>query len=135
MVPRTSSSPKRAGPQSMSTNYSSLWVQDTLAWERWTLNLGLRYDLQKGENGPSAAEANPAFPDLLPAIEFSGNDGGGFEWETVSPRIGATYALTRDRQTLLRASLARFPEALGTNEPGRMNPMVSALAVLSCSSI
>jgi hypothetical protein len=119
----------RAGPQSMSTDYSSLWVQDTLAWERWTLNLGLRYDLQKAENGPSAAEANPAFPDLLPAIEFSGNDGGGFEWETVSPRIGATYALTRDRQTLLRASLARFPEVLGTREPGRINPMGSAQAV------
>jgi hypothetical protein len=119
----------RAGPQSVSTDYSSLWVQDTLAWERWTLNLGLRYDLQEGENGPSAAEANPAFPDLLPAIQFPGNDGGGFEWETVSPRIGATYALTRDRQTLLRASLARFPEALGTNEPGWINPMGWALAV------
>ncbi|MGH9465510.1 MAG: TonB-dependent receptor, partial [Thermoanaerobaculia bacterium] len=118
----------RGGSNPTSEEFRSLWAQDTLVAGRWTLNLGLRYDHQQGENEPSSVAANAGFPEVLPALEFPGNDGGGFEWETISPRLGATYAVGESAQTLLRASLARFPEALGSDEILRVNPMLDAYA-------
>ena len=118
----------RSGRNPTTEEFRSLWAQDTLSGERWTLNVGLRYDLQDGENEPSSVPANPAFPQVLPALDFAGNDGGGFEWETWSPRLGVTYALGEDGRTLLRASLARYPEALGSGDILHVNPMAEASA-------
>lgn len=39
---------------------------------------------------------------------------GGFDWETITPRVGVTYALGAERRTVLRASYGRFAEQLGT---------------------
>jgi hypothetical protein len=64
----------------------------------------------------------------LPALHFAGNDGGGFQWETVSPRLGATYAVGEGGRTLLRASFARFAETLGTGDILHVNPMSDASA-------
>jgi hypothetical protein len=104
-------------------DYISLWVQDTLTSGKWTVNAGLRYDLQRGENPPFDVPANPALSEFLPAVEFEGNDGGGFDWESVSPRVGVTYALGEERQTLLRASFSRFASALGWEHIARVNPV------------
>jgi len=121
----------RGGSNPTSEEFRSLWAQDTLSGGRWTVNLGLRYDLQEGENEPSSVPANAGFPQLLQALAFAGNDGGGFEWETISPRLGATRALGEDGLTLLRASLSRFPEALATEDIIHVNPMLDAYAFLS----
>ncbi len=118
----------RAGRNPTTEEFRSLWAQDTLSGARWTLNLGLRYDLQDGANDPSSVPANPAFPQVLPALDFAGNDGGGFQWETLSPRLGVTYALGEGGRTLLRASLARYPEALGSGDILHVNPMGEASA-------
>jgi len=118
----------RSDLTSVSQEYSSAWLQDTLTLGRWTLNAGLRYDLQEGVNNSSHTPANPEFPELLPAIDFRGNDGGGFDWETISPRLGATYALGQERQTLIRASYSRFAEQLGTGDINRVNPVAGAYA-------
>jgi len=90
----------------------------------------VRYDLQDGENLPATAEANGGFPEVMPAIEFPGNDGGGFDWETLSPRLGVTYALGQERKTLLRGSLSRFPNALFQEIPERANPLASQYAAI-----
>lgn len=113
---------------SISQQYRTVWFQDTVTLGRWTLNGGLRYDLQEGENNPSRVPANPAFPEILPAVDFPGNDGGGFVWETVSPRLGITYALGQERGTLIRASYARFAEQLGTWDISRVNPVTASYA-------
>lgn len=97
----------------LKSNYDTLWVQDTLTVNRLTLNAGLRYDKQSGENLPTADPGNPQANGLLPPLNFEGNDAGGFEWETVVPRIGATYALGEDRNTLLRGSFSQYAEQLG----------------------
>ena len=47
----------------------------------------------------------------MPAVTFSGAD-APFDWTTISPRIGLTYALGEERKTLLRASFSRFPEQI-----------------------
>ncbi|MDX1644935.1 MAG: hypothetical protein R3244_11315, partial [Thermoanaerobaculia bacterium] len=102
--------------------YTSLWVQDTIAMGNWTFNAGLRYDLQDGVNfagttGPSAA------PDAFPSVTSTSAVDGGFEWEDITPRLGVTYALGAERDTLLRASFSQFPEALGVGDVMHLNPM------------
>ncbi|HKH46669.1 MAG TPA: TonB-dependent receptor [Thermoanaerobaculia bacterium] len=95
------------------TNYDSAWVQDTLTIDRLTINAGLRYDKQRGENLATSDPGNAQANGLLPPLDFKGNDAGGFEWETVVPRVGATYALGEDRKTLLRGSFSQYAEQLG----------------------
>jgi len=103
-------------------DYTAGWLQDTLTTGNWTVNLGLRYDLQKGKNLAASIDANEAFPELLPARSFGGND-PGFEWKTISPRLGLTYALGQQRKTLLRASVSRFAEQLQTGDVSQVNPL------------
>src|SRR5262245_12702229 len=71
--------------------YWSAYVGDTFTRNRLTLNLGLRFDQQKGSNEASSAPANPAFPDLLPALDYPGG-GTGINWKDISPRVAVSYA-------------------------------------------
>ena len=100
--------------------YESAWLQDTITLDRWTINAGLRYDNQYLENkavsdagNPEAPGVEPGSEPLIPPITFPGNDAGGFEWTTVSPRVGVTYALGQERNSLLRATFSRYAEQLG----------------------
>ncbi len=86
-------------------------LQDTITWGNVTLNAGIRYDLQQ----PARSDApQPAarFADI-PAFANVGGD-LGFDWESISPRIGITFAFGQDRDTLLRVSYSRFADQLGT---------------------
>ncbi len=102
------------------STYESAWLQDTITRDRWTINAGLRYDRQYLENkavsdggNPEAPGVEPGAPPLIPAIDFPGNDAGGFEWTTVVPRVGITYAMGEKRNALLRATFSRYAEQLG----------------------
>jgi hypothetical protein len=92
--------------------YQSAYLQDTLTVGNLTANLGLRYDLQDGALLPRTVRANQARPDLLPSTSVRGGD-IGFEWESITPRLGLTYALGAERKTLLRASFSQFADQLG----------------------
>ena len=116
----------RSGLVPIELERRSLWVQDTMTHGRFTINLGLRLDLEEGRNSPTAIAANPALPELLPALAFDGNDAGFDRWSTIVPRLGATYAMGADRQTLLRASFARFAQALAGEPVRRVNPISEA---------
>ena len=96
-------------------NFYDLYLSDTLQTGDLTLNLGARFDYQQSRNLPSAVAANPAFADLLPAVQYEGDAGYPLTWRSVQPRIGATWAVGQDRHTLLRASYARFADQLGTD--------------------
>ena len=50
---------------------------------------------------------NPFFPQLMPAIDFQGAD-AGVVWNDFSPRIGATYDLKGDGQTVFSSSYATY---------------------------
>jgi hypothetical protein len=110
------------------TRYWSASVSDTVTWDRLTINGGLRYDLQQGKNEFSELQANPTFPDLYPADSYNGDEGWPVEFEDIEPRISATYAVGKDRKTLLRASYARFADQLG-NIVYRLNrfPIISGI--------
>lgn len=105
------------------STYDSFWVQDTISKDRWTVNVGLRYDRQEVENLASTSPANPEVAALLPEINFPGNDAGGFEWESLVPRVGVTYALGEQRDTLIRGSFSQYAEQLGQGIGSRVNPV------------
>jgi hypothetical protein len=112
---------KRGFAPPVTIEYFSLWAQDTITFGKLTVNLGLRFDDQSGVNEPARIAANPMVPDVLPAIDFPGID-EEFTWETIAPRVGLTYALGANRETLIRASLAQFADQLGVGTVIRTNP-------------
>jgi hypothetical protein len=115
----------RASPDwGVDAESTALWLQDTLAAGRWTINAGLRYDLQTGTNRPGTTGQGP-FPEILPEITLDAPLDAGFDWETVTPRLGATVALGSDRNTLLRASFSQFPEALSQRDIAWISPIAT----------
>ena len=89
----------------------------------WTVNVGLRYDLQGGTNQPGSTGVSVS-PEIFPEITLDKPLDAGFDWESITPRIGVTYALGEDRDTLLRASFSQFPQALSTATVTHLNPML-----------
>jgi hypothetical protein len=105
--------------------YTSAYLQDTMTFGNLTANVGLRYDIQGGENLSRTVLPNPAYPTVLPAVTYNGGD-IGFEWKSLTPRLGLTYALGESRQTLLRASYSQFADQLGSGIGLATNPLYGA---------
>ena len=108
--------------------YTGLWVQDTISLGQMTINAGLRYDEQGGENEAYELPAHPTRPELIPGLSYPGGD-AGFTWESIAPRLGFTYALGEDRDTLVRASYSQFADQLPTNSINRLSPLGYSLAL------
>jgi carboxypeptidase family protein len=104
--------------------YTSAYVQDTLTVGNLTVNLGLRYDVQEATNlaASSPANRNAAIAPFLPAVT-NGEFDAGFKWESITPRLGLTYALGAERKTLLRASYSQFADQMGTGAAVWLNPL------------
>jgi hypothetical protein len=103
-------------------SYSSLYLQDTFTSGRLTLQGGVRWDLQKSENAPSTAKANPLFPEILPDLVYDGS-GTRISWSDISPRVGVTYALDEGRKTLLRGNFSIFTQQLAMPDVTVVNPL------------
>jgi hypothetical protein len=115
----------REGSGTNHTEYNDFYAGDTMSWSRTTLDVGVRYDHQGGAALPSVTAANPAFPQLVPGLNFAGYE-APFTWNNVSPRVGLTYSLDESRKTMVRASYARFAGQLDSGTVGYMNPASSA---------
>ncbi|MDA8018528.1 MAG: TonB-dependent receptor [Thermoanaerobaculia bacterium] len=108
----------RPAADSLESDYTSLYVQDTITSGNLTANVGLRYDLQDGRTRAASVPALAGFETLPDGTPFmpaatSVPQEAPFEWEDITPRLGVTYAVGADRQTLLRASLSQFVQQLG----------------------
>jgi hypothetical protein len=110
----------REGAGSNRTQYMDLYIGDTIAKGRLTVDVGVRYDRQWGSALPSETRSNAAFPELVPGIAFAGYD-APFTWNNVSPRAGLTFALDESRRTILRASYSRYAGQLDTGIVGYSN--------------
>jgi hypothetical protein len=131
---------RRGGAPPNELSYESLWVQDTIAMGRLTINAGLRYDLQDGKNVASNVEGPPpGVPAIGPDGELTTVDrilpdvtvreeNAPFDWESILPRVGVTYALGAEQKTLLRASFSQFAEQLESTDVARLNPGYYAYA-------
>jgi hypothetical protein len=115
----------REGSGTNRTTYVDFYAGDTMSINRATIDVGVRFDRQGGAALPSVTAANPAFPNLVPGLNFAGYD-APFTWNNVSPRAGLTYALDASRKTVARASYARFAGQLDSASVGYMNPSSSA---------
>ncbi|MEM6701892.1 MAG: hypothetical protein AAF690_04265, partial [Acidobacteriota bacterium] len=120
-------SAKRGVSTPVTMEYASFWAQDTISLGKFTLNLGLRFDDQSGVNEAASVPGNPLRPDVLPALDFGGQ-GAEFDWTSITPRLGVTYALGNERDTLIRASFAQFADQLGVGTVNRTNPAGEAYA-------
>jgi hypothetical protein len=98
----------RRGVALSSTTALSGYIGDVMTTNRWTINIGVRFDRQRARNEPSSAPANGLAPSILPALEYPG--GPELGWNDFSPRAGVTYRLSD--KTLLRGSYARFASQL-----------------------
>jgi hypothetical protein len=107
----------------------SAWLQDKITWGPATVLAGLRYDLQRLVPHPSRVAASPFTP-LLPALDFSGtgNASARLRWQSSSPRLAFTWAMGKNRQTLLRASLSRYAEQLDAGLAAQLDPTAPASA-------
>jgi hypothetical protein len=81
----------------------ALYFQDQWTLHRVTLNLGLRYDWERGY-APAQTEAATAF---TPQHTFSAL-GGIPNWNDIEPRLGAAYDIFGNAKSAIRGSIGRF---------------------------
>jgi hypothetical protein len=97
------------------------YIGDVITAGNLTVNAGIRYDVQKGNNVGATVGANPIIPDILPALTTASGS-TEIEWKNWQPRVGLTYALGTAKKVLLKASYARFADQLGFSPVGADNP-------------
>ncbi len=101
----------RQSNRKVALEYAGLYLSDVLKADRLTLSLGVRYDWQVGHVRSSESPASALAPERLPAAVAPALD-DVIEWTDISPRVGLTYAIGKDRRTLARASYARYANNL-----------------------
>ena len=95
--------------------YLSLYASDTISMDRLTVDVGVRLDRSATSALAASRGANSVVPDLLPALTASGIQ-NTHVYNVLAPRVGVSYALGEDSDTLLRASYGQFASQLGAGE-------------------
>jgi len=91
--------------------YSGAYASDTWTHDRLTVTAGLRWDRQASSLGAASVPAAKTFPSLLPAVTATPQN-DVIVWNSVSPRVGATWAFGEDRTTVARAAYSMFAAQL-----------------------
>ena len=97
--------------------YLSVYVGDTISMDRLTLNVGVRLDQSATSALAASRRANPLVPDVLPALSASAKP-NTHTYNVLAPRLGMSYALGEDSDTLVRASYGQFASQLGAGASG-----------------
>jgi hypothetical protein len=98
----------------------SVYFSDSYKANRTTVTWGLRFDHQDDRAIAANIPANPILPDLLPAVSFTGADGGAV-YNDLAPRVAVAYDLLGTGRTVLKASAARY-YGLGIYTAGSISP-------------
>jgi hypothetical protein len=114
--------PTRAQSARSSQEGWEFYAQDEARRGRLGITAGLRLERLSGRNLPSSVEANPAFPELLPAARY---DGGSAEirWLSALPRAGLSWDLARDGGLVARVAYAAHAAPLGAADVTFDNPI------------
>jgi hypothetical protein len=118
----------RQGNGGNRVQYFDIYAGDRLPLNRVTIDFGVRYDRQWGSALPSVTAGNPAFPEIVPGIDFPGYD-APFTWNNLSPRASINVALDEANRTIARASYSRFASQLASTIVGYVNPSSTAGSV------
>jgi hypothetical protein len=113
----------RVGAYSYTGKYYDAYLGDSFTKDRFTLNVGVRWDHQNARNDPATVKANASFPSILPDLVYDGNSFDPISWNTFSPRVGMSYALDASRKTILRASYAMYGNLLAFGDVATINPV------------
>ena len=99
--------------------YTSAFLGDQISMNRLTINAGLRWDHQASSIEASHLDAI-AFPFAPVQAMLGALDGPAMSnvvvWNSVTPRVGVTYALNESRKTILRGSYAMFASQLNATQ-------------------
>jgi hypothetical protein len=113
------------------------YIQDTIVKGNFTVQLGLRFDNQKGSQGavdyatvpfdqpawqmafggatdaPSAVST--AMIDILPGVSAHAVKAvDNYQWNTFSPRLGFTWDINGNGKTVVKLALSQYGDVMGT---------------------
>ena len=94
--------------------YWNGYIGDTFTANRLTINAGLRWDRSVSSINAASVPASSVLPSLLPALDAPAVK-NAIVWNTVTPRVGLTYAVDKDHRTVARASYSQFASQLDSN--------------------
>ena len=87
-------------------NVFAAFINDTWSVGRLTVNGGLRYDRYSGYLPEQQQLAATVGPVSVPAATFAQQD--LYTWNQIAPRIGATFDLSGDGKTVIKANYGLF---------------------------
>lgn len=90
----------------------SAFLQDTLTFGRWAVNLGLTYGRGSSWINDADIPASPWLPQYMPAVKFDRID-TGVKDIFLSPRLSLIYDITGDGKNVVKFSIARYGSAGG----------------------
>ncbi|HEX7418691.1 MAG TPA: TonB-dependent receptor, partial [Thermoanaerobaculia bacterium] len=93
--------------------------------DRFSLNLGFRYDRMSAKYGSGLEYNFPTTPgDIsnLTVLRQTAGTGNVFDFKDWSPRLGFAYSLTEDHKTVLRGAAGRYYAPLGVESLRRFGP-------------
>jgi hypothetical protein len=96
-----------------------IFAQDQWTFRRFTINGGLRLDLQRGKVPDWQTSGPNAYAPLTrwPGVENVPN------WKDISPRFGIAYDLFGDGKTAVKYTMSRYISNDGSSFPSSMNPI------------
>jgi hypothetical protein len=100
--------------------YWSAYAGDTISWDRLTVNAGVRWDRQTAGTRDNTQVGSSLFPQYLPDLTNVGIP-EAVVYNSVTPRVGITYALGESRKTIARAGYSMFADQLGSTAGGFMS--------------
>jgi hypothetical protein len=105
-------------------NVFALFLNDTWAVGKLTVNAGVRYDRYNGWLPEQEQLAASVGPTSVPAAIFPEQD--LYTWNQVAPRIGGAYDITGDGKTVVKANYGLFWHNPGVGVGGNANPNTTA---------
>jgi hypothetical protein len=103
--------PFRTYVQNTRGDYTSFYAGDTIALNRLTANLAVRFDRTTDSVLGANVPAHPDLPQVLPGVDAPAVN-NAVVMNTWSPRVGATYALDDNHRTQIRGSYSSFASQL-----------------------
>ena len=105
------------GQERNEARYLSLYAGDTVSLDRLTIDFGVRFDRSVTSSLEASRPAHALVPDVLPALTAPANSNTHI-FNVLAPRIGMSYALGENSDTLVRASYGQFASQLGAGASG-----------------
>jgi hypothetical protein len=114
-------------PNNTTGRYTTAFLTDTIALDRVTINGGIRFDHQTSSLDQTVVAGVPGFADL-PSVTAAGIS-NAYDFNTLTPRVGVTYAFDEGKRTIGRASYAMFASQLPGNAAAFVSPIQYSYAL------